>query len=43
MTTDTPIQIKKVPSNTISKKKLQQPKTFKQRALENELGKVLLL
>jgi hypothetical protein len=43
MTTDTPIQIKKVSSNTTLKKKLQQPKTFKQRALENELGKVLIL
>lgn len=42
MTTDTPIQMKKVSSNTIDalKKKSQQAKTFKQRALENELGKV---
>ncbi|KAK4518062.1 uncharacterized protein ATC70_001412 [Mucor velutinosus] len=38
MTTDTPIQMKKVPSNTIDTlKKKSQPKTFKQRALENEL------
>jgi hypothetical protein len=40
MTSESPADIKKVPVTVPFKKKHQQPKSLKQRALEKELGKV---